>query len=674
MSTMILAKQGCASAEFPTRSVSTPAARDIPLRIRPIVNLWLQKLATAACAIAAIYLLSILVTGGYAVHLGGVRFDAVKLWPAIVAMLGFALVRAVFQHGSVGAALRSSPRFIIFSITLIVFLANGHTLSGGDSVPAKNLPLSILRHGNFYLDQLIKPGEKEVPYYLRESGGHYVSDYPVGAALMALPFYAPSIICGLNPNSRIFSELEKVSAATIVALSAAILYMAAARVTASWMALLLTFIYAFGSTSLSVSSQALWQHGPAQLALASTIYCLVRARDDPRWAGYAGLPLAFEVIARPADALIAAPLGVYVLVSYRREIWRFIAAGMAPILFQLWYNAVYFGTPFRIQFLAQPPSAGGQRAPSGGFWATPLAQGLASAVFSPGRGLLFYSPIFALSFAGLVMAWRRNGDALLRCLGVGAILSILIVAKFGKPLGVGSFGPRQLADLSPIMALALFPLADSIRSRRSLAAAFAILAAWSIAANSFGAFISYREWNNWELGDAATRQWLWGDNPVVNPFRSVFDSFWIALGKRPTSRSSFDLLDAHFDVLNAPPHDAVPGQHVRVSIRATNTGRAVWLTGRSVDERGVVSLGWQWKSDGKAVSDGESRRELRLDVFPGDAMDLDATAFAPERPGVYELEVSLAVGITGASARTIGEPLILPITVVPPTAVSGNRP
>ena len=144
--------------------------------------------------------------------------------------------------------------------------------------------------------------------------------------------------------------------------------MAAVRVTANWMAMLLTLIYAFGTSSLSVSSQALWQHGPAQLALAAALYCLVRARDDPRWAGYAGLPLAFEVITRPADALIAAPLGLYVLVSYRREIWRFIAAAIAPLLFQLWHSATYFGTLYRIQFFTQPTSVGGQgvRSPDSG--------------------------------------------------------------------------------------------------------------------------------------------------------------------------------------------------------------------------------------------------------------------------------------------------------------------
>jgi hypothetical protein len=625
----------------------------------------LQKLATAACAIAAIYLLSILVTGGYEVDLAGIRFAAVKLWPAIVAMLGFALLRTFFRHGSIAGAFRSNPGFLIFSITLIVFLANGRTIPGGDSVPAKNLPLSILTHGNFYLDQLVTPGQKRIPYYLAESGGHYVSDYPVGAALMALPFYVPSIVCGVSLSSRIFSELEKVSAATIVALSALLLYLAAARVTANWMAMLLTFVYAFGTTSLSVSSQALWQHGPAQLALTAALYCLVRAREDPRWAGYAGLPLAFEVITRPADALIAAPLGMYVLVSYRREIWTFIAFAIAPISFQLWYSDSYFGTPFRIQFFTAPQSAGGQ-AVAPGMWTTPLSNGLAVAMLSPGRGLLFYSPIYILSFAGLALAWRSSGDVLLRYLGLGVILSILLVARWHKTSGGESFGPRLLADTAPIMAFALYSLADSLRNQRGLAIAFAVLCVWSIAAHASGAFISYRGWNQWALNDADRRLWLWGDNPVVDPIRSHYDSLRIALGRRPTSRNSPDLLDARFDELNTPPHDAVPGGHVHVSIRATNTGQAAWLTGRSTDERGVVSLGWEWKRDGKVIADSQARRELHLDVFPGETMDLDASAFAPDQPGSYELDISLAVEITDQATRTIGKPLTVPITVAPP--------
>lgn len=630
----------------------------------------LQKLATVVAALAAIFLASIVVTGGYGVHLAGLKFEANKLWPAIVAILGFAILRLIFGYGSIRGAISARPGLVIFCVALIVFLANGRTISGGDSVPAKNLPLSILRYRNFYLDRLVAPDAKKIPYFLRESDGHYVSDYPVGAALLALPFYVPSVVCGVRADSRIFSELEKISAATIVALSVVLIYLAAALVTESWMATLLTVIYAFGTSSLSVSSQALWQHGPAQLALAAAIYCLIRARGDPRWAGYAGLPLAFEVMTRPVDALIAAPLGLYVLLSYRHELWIFLAGAALPLLFEIWYSATYFGTPYRIQFFTQPPSAGGQALPAGGFWATPIHQGLATVVMSPGRGLFFYSPIFVLSFVGLAFSWRKNGDPLLRYLGVGAILSILVVAKWHRTSGGASFGPRLLADLAPILALALFPLADALRNRRAIATVFAILAAWSITANSFGAFINYRAWNNWALGDPETRLWLWSDNPVVDPFRWTFDSIRIAAGHLATSRNSPDLLEAGISVRTPTPLVAAPGAPVHVSLHAINVGKAVWLASRSSEENGAVSLGWNWVRGDKAVEEGEARRELHLSVFPGESIDLEASSIAPDAPGRYQLAISLYSTTAADRSRPIGAPLIVPVTI----EISGTAP
>ena len=224
------------------------------------------------------------------------------------------------------------------------------------------------------------------------------------------------------------------------------------------------------------------------------------------------------------------------------------------------------------------------------------------------------------------------------------------------------------------MAFALFPLADSIRNRRALAVAFAVLGAWSIAANASGAFISYRGWNQWALGDADRRLWLWGDNPVVDPFRSAFDSMRIALGSRPTSRNSPGLLDASLLVINAPPHDATPGTRVHVALRATNVGKAVWLGGHSADERGMVSLGWEWKRDGKVIGDSEVRRELHLNVFPGESMELDASALTPDAAGSYELEISLGAETGGQTLRTIGEPSTLMVTVAPSEASSSSAP
>ena len=133
-----------------------------------------------------------------------------------------------------------------------------------------------LRHGSFYLDEYLGPLRQNLPYlpyYLRLVNGHYVSDFPIGAAIPALPFYAP-IARGGVPSSDFLAQLEKLSAAVIVALSAVILYFVLCRLTSPEFSLIITGIYAL-VTSSRVSSQGLWQHGPSQLAVAAALYCLL---------------------------------------------------------------------------------------------------------------------------------------------------------------------------------------------------------------------------------------------------------------------------------------------------------------------------------------------------------------------------------------------------------------
>jgi hypothetical protein len=88
----------------------------------------------------------------------------------------------------------------------------------------------------------------------------------------------------------------------------------------------------------------------------------------------------------------------------------------------------------------------------------------------------------------------------------------------------------------------------------------------------------------------------------------------------------------------------------------------------------MVSLGWEWKREGKVVGDSEERRELHRDVFPGKSMDLDATAVAPDVSGNYELEISLAAEIGSQTSRTIGPLLTVPVTVAPSAGASGSPP
>ena len=104
--------------------------------------------------------------------------------------------------------------------------------------------------------------------------------------------------------------------------------------------------------------------------------------------------------------------------------------------------------------------------------------------------------MFVLGLIGLVRAWRSGGDPLLRTLGVGAVLTILLYSKWAKWWGGYTYGPRLLADLGPVFVLAMLPLADRLIRRRAWQVLFALLTAWSVVAHAMGAFVDdHVTWN-----------------------------------------------------------------------------------------------------------------------------------------------------------------------------------
>ena len=88
---------------------------------------------------------------------------------------------------------------LLATALLAVYLSNGKTLGSGDTLPARYLPLALLQDGTFHLDafpilydERAREGRIDgLPYYLVRAKGHYVSWYPVGAPLLAVPPTSP---------------------------------------------------------------------------------------------------------------------------------------------------------------------------------------------------------------------------------------------------------------------------------------------------------------------------------------------------------------------------------------------------------------------------------------------------------------------------------------------------
>src|SRR5207237_6410663 len=171
--------------------------------------------------------------------------------------------------------------------------------------------------------------------------------------------------------------------------------------------------------------------------ISAALYCLVRGRDEEAWVGWAGLPLGFAVVCRPTNLALAVPVACAVVWRHPRRAVLFLLGALALACFQIRYNVSYFGDPLHVQF----PTHGSWK------WRGSPWQGLAGLLLSPARGLFVYSPVLLFSIVGLAGAWRKGGDGLLRALGVGAVLVVLVHARWWAWWGGATYGPRLLADL-----------------------------------------------------------------------------------------------------------------------------------------------------------------------------------------------------------------------------------
>ena len=491
--------------------------------------------------ISIIYDLFIFLTGGFSLEAGGLRFSSHDLRnPLIVTGILF-LVRYFLNRGKkpflllrrdkvcqVCATMRNgigrtvlknwSKPIFLFLILSFIYLVNEREIGSGDTIPSRYLPFSIIKEGNLDLDEFPFLYEKESlyysryrNYYLRYSKGHYISAYPIGSAIAAVPVYAVAVIAGLSPQSEyLVRGVSKVSATLVSALSAVFLFLSLRRLTREKLALFIALIYGLGTSTWSVSSQGLWQHGSSQFFLTLTIYFLVRGLERRNYVDYAGFSLAFAVLCRLPNVLLTLPVAIYILHKYRDRLFRLILWSLPCLIFLISYNYRYFGSPFGIGY-------GGETS----CWTTPFREGFLGVLISPSRGLLIYSPVLIFSFVGMMLAWRKpysqksSASLLLRYLSFGPILTILLHSKWFMWWGGHCFGPRLLADITPFLALFLYPVYE--RMRKSLRAVFVILVILSVGFHAIGAFLYYGTWNtNPNIDTHRERLWSWKDNQLLH--------------------------------------------------------------------------------------------------------------------------------------------------------------
>ena len=391
-------------------------------------------------------------------------------------------------------------------VCLVAYLSNARHVGQIDGRATPRMALSLLREGDLDLDEFpdyCRDGLTARPKYVVQVGEHTFSKWSPGAAVCYAPFFAIPAWTGMQPmipDDRDPSRLKankqmlwvaKIAAAAMTALTAVVVLAALRRICRPRPALLLTLLYAFGTTAWPINAQDTWQHGPGALMVALGLLGILRCeRRADRFGAAVGAALALgvAVAVRPTNGALAVPLGVLLLARSRPRFWpAAIAAGLLPVLALLLYNQWTFGVAL---------GGGYAAAYEGSPWTTPIHLGAAGLLVSPSRGLLIFTPAMLLvpygAWRGLCEAGRRLPAAML---ALGCAMHLALMSLWSGWFGGWSYGPRFLAEAMPAAVALLAFGADRIWERIGWRTVLIVLVVVSVLIASLGCYIGVDDWH-----------------------------------------------------------------------------------------------------------------------------------------------------------------------------------
>lgn len=537
---------------------------------------------------------------------------------------------------------------------LVVYLTNLRPLGAGDTIPARLLPFSLVREGNLDLDEFawLRAPEIKKPYFLQlDRGGHWRSKYPVATPLVVAPLAWPLAwwagARGLDDQDARFRLLtavfERVAAALVGAVSVALVLLAAREVAPPGWAVAAALFHAFG-TSTWVYSQALWQHGLAEAAIAGAALCLLRPATRRR-ALLVGAAAALALAARPTTFVIAAILGLCVWRERRAGAWYALGAFAIGVLPLVAYN---------VTTLARPTGGYTFRALD-----TPGIERLLGLLVSPSRGLLVYCPLALLALGALR---RRTRPVVLRYFALALPASLAFFAGSRIWWGGHSYGPRFFTDIMPLVVLCALPVAQGLWAcgfGRTLLVAGAV---WCVGVQAVGVYCDDNDWNTFPvtIDKQPERLWDWSDPQILRALRSGWHGvdfaplMWQLLtDPRPAPLVTLEPADLAGAITAeaSPPWRCRAGARCAIDVRVGNrSATSVWpaYTDHGHLEVGVAAI---WRAGGVVEPGVGGFIPIRRQLGPGDAARLRLAVEAPARAGNYQLDLVVVQNLGNTGRR-----------------------
>ena len=454
----------------------------------------------------------------------------------------------------IGRAARPVLLWLFVSTALIYLFTASSNFSSGDSFSELHATDSMVTHAWFDVP-VQKAGETCAGWGCQGTDGRFYATHGIGYSVFMIPFYglaqaeihtvgAPH--CG-DPFWSRCVPIHLISWNTCV-------------LTAGTVTLLALFGLELGFNLASALAAALlyglasmaWPYARFGFDVTLTgLLVLAAVREAAlamewgrqsmaRWFR-AGLFTALAILVRLPTAPIAAPLAAACWLTGSRalsdRLQRMAALGIPLMVagcLSAWYNAIRFGS-----VLDDGHSSNGADTLSSTPWS-----GLIGIVISPGKGLLWYSPIVVLAIL-CIPAFNRAHRATCIVALYAAAISVVTYVFVNDWYGGNAWGPRFVMPVLPLILLPLLGL-PSFMSRSSWRKIAALaLIALSVFVQVAGVLVSYAD----RLAIAAHKGYagdiFWNPrhSPIVDHISTLFTYVTnISNATHPVPQSqSFDL-------------------------------------------------------------------------------------------------------------------------------------
>jgi hypothetical protein len=335
-------------------------------------------------------------------------------------------------------------------------------INSANELPRVYLVKAIVEDHSFAIDRQVK--QYSWVSDLSKWDGHLYQNKAPGSSLLVVPVYAAVRLVAGEPSLAVSMWLCRIVAGIIPALIFLwLMWRFLERFTPEPEVRTLVMV-AYGLGSMAMTYAMLYYSHQLSAVCIAGAWMLVVDKKRPV---LAGLLAGAAVLVDYQTAFAIVPIGIYMLVKWRRAVPWAIAGMLAPLAVLLAYHDVCFGSPLRTGY-ATAIVYGSDHAHGLLGMTTPRTAAVWGTLFAANNGLLVLMPWLLLAIPGAIALWKRDRAFVATSLGVCAVF-LYFVWSIVFWRGGWEVGPRYVTAMLPfLLPLACVGLAELRRTPRLL--------------------------------------------------------------------------------------------------------------------------------------------------------------------------------------------------------------